>query len=186
MALARKLVCSAAFALLAASSSPLWADPPAHAPAHGWRKQHDPDYVGYTGVHWDHDYEIFAGRCDREAIGAAIGGVVGGVVGARAGDRPVATLIGAVAGALIGAKIGRELDEADRGCFGHALEIGEIGHRVVWTNGSTGVRYELSPGAARGGEGCRAFTLVTVAQGQKSTRTGVACRSPSAEWQIRP
>ena len=30
-------------------AGPAFADPPAHAPAHGWRKKNDPDYVGYTG-----------------------------------------------------------------------------------------------------------------------------------------
>jgi surface antigen len=184
MRAARKLVPSAVVAIIGAFSAQLWADPPAHAPAHGWRRHHDADYVGYTGEHWDNDYEIASGGCNREAIGAVIGGVAGGVVASHVGDRPVATLIGAVAGALIGAKIGHDIDEADRGCFGHALEIGEPGHRVVWTNESTRVRYELSPGAAQG-EGCRAFTLVTVAAGQRGTRTGVACRSASAEWQIR-
>lgn len=185
MHIARKLLSTAVLAVVSASASPLWADPPDHAPAHGWRRHHDADYVGYTGDHWDHDYEIAAGSCNRGAIGAAIGGVVGGVVASQVGERPVATLIGVVAGALVGAKIGHDLDEADRGCFGHALEIGEPGHRVRWTNESTGVRYELSPGAGRD-DACRAFTLVTVAAGQKATRKGVACRAASAEWQIRP
>jgi surface antigen len=187
MRINRKLAAFSVLALLGGLSSSLRADPPAHAPAHGWRKQHDPDYVGYTGVHWDRDYGVRTGSCDLEAVGAVVGGVVGGAVGARVGDnRPIATLIGAVAGALIGAKVGRELDEPDRGCFGHTLEVGEEGHRVVWTNESIGVRYELVPGAGRdrNGEACREFTLVTIASGKKSSQSGLACRSESAAWQI--
>jgi len=42
------------------------ADPPAHAPAHGWRKKHDPYYVGYTGRQWADDYGVRSGRCDRD------------------------------------------------------------------------------------------------------------------------
>jgi uncharacterized protein YcfJ len=56
-----------------------------------------------------------------------LGGVVGGVVGAKSSEenRTVAIILGTAAGALIGSAIGRELDEADRGCVAHALEIGK-------------------------------------------------------------
>jgi surface antigen len=171
------------------------ADPPRHAPAHGWRRHHDDerhhaaDYVGYTGQHWQQDYDILSGRCNRQAVATAVGGVVGGIVGAnvsRPENRTVATLIGAAAGALLGHKIGHELDEADRGCFGHAMEIGQTGRRVVWTNDATGVRYELAPGGQRDRNGlsCRAFTLVAVTGRQSTTRAGVACRSQVGAWQI--
>ena len=40
------------------------ADPPAHAPAHGWRAKNDPYYVGYTGRHWTDDYGIRGEHCD--------------------------------------------------------------------------------------------------------------------------
>ena len=36
-------------ALTAAVPQGAYADPPPWAPAHGWRKKHDPNYVGYTG-----------------------------------------------------------------------------------------------------------------------------------------
>ncbi len=69
-------------ALLAAMlGDAAFADPPSQAPAHGWRKKHDPEYVGYTGTKWARDYDISSGRCNREEIGAVLGGVVGGVVG---------------------------------------------------------------------------------------------------------
>jgi len=42
---------------------PAPADPPPWAPAHGWRKKNDPNYVGYTGKKWDKDYGIIEGRC---------------------------------------------------------------------------------------------------------------------------
>ena len=106
-----------------------------------WRKKHDPYYVGYTGTPWERDYEITSGHCNREAIATVIGGVVGGVVGSKVSspeDRTVATIVGVIIGAAIGNKIGKELDEADRGCFGHTLEVGAIGQRVTWTNDATG------------------------------------------------
>lgn len=164
-----------------------FADPPAHAPAHGWRKKHDPYYVGYSGAHWEHDYDISGGRCNREKIGAVIGGVAGGVIGSRVGDRDnrtVATIIGAAVGALIGAKIGREMDEGDRGCFGHALEIGRPGQRIVWSNGP--LRYQLIPGEGKRSRSgmCRDFRLVVQGNGGSSKKKGVACQSQPGVWKI--
>src|SRR5690349_14982866 len=52
-----------------------FADPPAHAPAHGWRKKHDPYYVGYTGVSWERDYDISSGRCNRQEIATVVGAI---------------------------------------------------------------------------------------------------------------
>jgi surface antigen len=161
------------------------AAPPPHAPAHGWRRQHDPYYVGYTGKHWEHDYDILSGHCDREAVATVLGGVVGAVVGSRTAkpeDRTVATIIGAAAGALIGHK----LDEADRACVGHALEIGDPGQRVAWTNESTGVHYEMVPGDDRehDGKACREFALSAVEGEETSSRRGVACQSEPGVWQI--
>src|SRR2546423_12392784 len=75
------------------------ADPPPWAPAHGWRKKNDPDYVGYTGKKWQKDYGIIEGHCNTQAVGAVLGGVVGGVVGSRVGkdeNRPVAIVVGTV------------------------------------------------------------------------------------------
>lgn len=173
---------------IAACPLSVFADPPAHAPAHGWRKKHDPDYVGRSGLRWEQDYEIASGRCNREAVGTVIGGVVGGVIGSRIDteNRAVATIIGATAGALLGRRIGRELDEADRSCFGHALEIGVAGRTVTWTNEATGVRFELSPGADRKRDGatCREFTMVAVAAGERASRRGVACQAEPGVWQV--
>lgn len=165
------------------------ADPPRHAPAHGWRKKHDPYYVGYTGYRWDRDYGILSGRCNREEIGTVLGGVIGGVIGNKVADRDdraVATIIGAAAGALIGNRIGRELDEGDKSCFGHALEVGQAGQPVNWTNESTDVRYEMIPGdqSSDYGDGCREFRLRATASEGSSDRGGVACRTEEGVWEV--
>src|SRR4026207_14687 len=88
---------------LAVWAGPAFADPPAHAPAHGWRKKHDPYYVGYTGVSWGRDSEISSGRCNRGDKGAALGGIVGGAIANRVAEehRAVGTIIGVIAGATI-------------------------------------------------------------------------------------
>jgi surface antigen len=179
------LIAAAAAMLLATVAS---AKPPEHAPAHGWRKKNDPAYVGYTGTAWERDFDIGSGRCNREEIGAVLGGVVGGVIGSRSSEehRTVATIIGVAAGALIGARIGRELDEGDKGCVGHALEMGKAGQRITWSNPRTGVAYVLIPDAGKvsKGKSCRGFVMVATLNGKKEERRGNACQSSAGRWEI--
>jgi surface antigen len=186
---ARKLTALASITAFLGYSTALLADPPAHAPAHGWRKKHDPAYAGYSGVQWQTDYEITTGHCNREAIATVVGGVVGGAIAHRVADENpvVATIIGAAVGALIGNKIGEKLDEADKGCVGHALELAKPGQLVTWMNASTGVRYEMSPGADRTQNGavCRDFKLTATSGQNKSSKSGVACQSNAGVWQIQ-
>jgi surface antigen len=176
-----------AAALMFASVS--LADPPAHAPAHGWRKKNDPGYVGYTGTQWERDYGVTSGRCNREEIGAVLGGAAGAAVGSRSSDdHPVvATILGAAAGALIGAAIGRELDDADRGCLAHSLEVGEVGRRVTWLNTRTGVTYVLVPeqGKKSTGKACRKFELTATAGKKKEKRRATACQVAAGRWEMR-
>jgi surface antigen len=188
MLISTKTARTVVLALVATWAASALAQPPAHAPAHGWRKKQQNHYVGYSGRQWEQDYGIVSGRCNREAIGTVVGGVVGGVIASRVADenRAVATIIGAAAGALLGNRIGNRLDEKDRSCFGHALEIGPQGRPVMWTNESTGVRYELSPGAnrQRDGAACREFTMVAVAGREKSSQRGLACQAGQGVWQV--
>src|SRR5258708_23267009 len=96
---------------------PAPADPPPWAPAHGWRKKNDPNYVGYTGRKWEKDYGVVEGHCNTQAIGAVLGGVVGGAVGSRAANednRPVALLVRGALAAQIRAHIRRSIGHADR------------------------------------------------------------------------
>ena len=103
----RMLAASLIFSISTVMSAPLaLADPPPYAPAHGWRAKHDPYYVGYTGRHWNDDYGIRQGRCDRaDLVGTVLGTVVGGAVGSAVGsdnNRLIAILAGAAIGAIIG------------------------------------------------------------------------------------
>ena len=59
----------------AALAATAFAQPPAHAPAHGWRKKHDPYYVGYTGYQWERDFEISSGKCNRQEIATVVGAI---------------------------------------------------------------------------------------------------------------
>jgi surface antigen len=168
---------------------PVVADPPAHAPAHGWRKKNDPYYVGYTGRQWTDDYGIRDGRCDRDRAGAALGAVVGGAIGAAVSDdddRLIAVLAGATIGAVIGNEIGDEMDDDDRACFGHSLELLEDGHGVVWDGSKRGMQYTLTPDRRfeRDGRVCRHFTLLREVDGRMLAKEASACRFGEGDWQM--
>ena len=164
-----------------------WGDPPPWAPAHGWRKKHDPNYAGYEGARWPSDYGILHGSCNREAIGVVLGGVVGGAVGSRVGEgetRAVATAIGAVIGAVIGAQVGRSMDEEDRACVGHSLELVESGRAVHWVNQATGMTYTLIPitDYTMSDRPCREFTLNVGTQAKADSSRQHACRNRDGTW----
>ena len=162
------------------------ATPPPWAPAHGWRRKHDPYYVGYQGKRWRDDYGVIGGSCNRAAVGAALGGVVGGAVGSTMGKgetRAVAIIVGTVLGAVVGHEIGREMDDRDRGCFGHSLELATTGHTVRWAD-PDGLSYALTPARTvqSGGRPCREFGLVTTYHGKEHSKRGLACRASDGVW----
>jgi surface antigen len=181
----KAFVCAVALTFTAASGVVL-ADPPDHAKAHGWRKKHDPNYVGYTGRAWERDYGIIEGSCNRKEIGTVVGAVIGGAIGSQVGDgdgRTVAIIVGSVLGGIIGREIGRDLDEGDRACVGHALELAKVGQPVRWINDRTDVAYILTPLAGNSKE-CRDFRLEASREGKSHTSKGRACRDREGTWSM--
>lgn len=170
--------------------TPALADPPSHAPAHGYyKKQHDDrkpakakHYQGRSGAVYARDYGISTGRCNRDEIGAVIGGISGAVIGGQVAgrdDRVVGMVVGGVLGAVVGHAIGEHIDEGDRACMGHALELGRPGVPVAWRN--DGHRYNFTPGAAAA-DGCRHAT-VSIDGGKP--RAMLACPGGRGEWSFR-
>jgi len=161
-----------------------WADPPGHAPAHGWRKKHDPYYAGYTGksgVAYKEDYGILSGRCNRDAIGAVLGGVGGAVIGGQVAgrdDRVVGMVIGGALGAILGHAIGDSMDKKDRACMGHALELGKVGVPVDWSG--DGHRYRFTPKGDAPGN-CRYATLTV---DNRKPKEVLACPNSQGEWKF--
>lgn len=153
------------------------AAPPDPAPANG--EATHPPYAGFTGHPWDRDYGILSGQCDRVKTGNVLSG-------ADDGDRTVATIVGVTVGALVGKRIGRPLDEGDRRCFGHSLELGKMGRLVSWANETTNVRYQVTPGQERPdlGVGCREFALLARSSSRSSFEDGVACRKNEGVWEV--
>jgi surface antigen len=171
--------------LSVALCAPAAADPPDHAPAHGYRKKEARRYRGYTGKEWQEDYGIQGGRCNTDTVLAAIGAAGGAVIANRTADRDnrvIATIMGAIVGGVIGNEIGEKIDEGDRACMGHALEVGAMGRNITWTNSRTHVEHTLRPVKDLQG-GCRLFEYRAGAKGKLSRMT--ACRDASAAWVIR-
>ena len=206
----RSRVALLVFLALALAPIPSPAEPPPWAPAHGWRKKNDPNYVGHTGNKWPQDYGVLDGRCDAAKVGTAVGGIVGGVIGSEiAKDSPnrrVAIVVGTVIGAVIGHRVGAEIDNTDRGCMGHALELAAEQRAVRWTNPQSGVSYVLTPtrNIVDRRNPCREFTAMATpagshdrgkgkgkgwgkkdAGGNDVSFKGVACREANGEWAIR-
>jgi len=166
------------------------ADPPSHAKAHGWRKKHDPSYSGYRGRQWTHDYGVVSmGRCNTDAVLGVAGAAVGGLVGARASrdnpdstERAIAVVVGSAIGAVVGSRIGQHIDNTDRACMGHALELAAVGHAVRWDNGD--MRYELSPIKNLGGN-CREFRFKVSGSQVSHDAAHVACTQGDGSWSLR-
>lgn len=174
---------------LAAPVPVAFGEPPPWAPAHGWRKKHDPFYLGYTGKKWNRDYGVLDGRCNRQAVGAVIGAVAGGAIGSQVGQgegRQVATIIGTILGAVAGASIGRDMDAKDRACLGHTLELAGVERGVAWTNNDKGMAYRVMPlgGFTDGGRHCREFVTRVSANGRNDTVRHKACSAGDGVWQI--
>jgi len=180
------LICAVSLTLV----FPAFADPPAHAPAHGYRdkgkqEKHAGKYRGYTGTEWEQDYGIASGHCNTDAVLTVLGAAGGGIIGNRTAsseNRTVATIVGALAGAIIGNAVGDAIDDSDRACIGHSLEVGSIGHAVTWTNPRTRVVQTLRPVRDLSG-GCRQFDYEAGPRAKAVTLT--ACRTANAAWTIR-
>jgi surface antigen len=173
---------SIAFALASlVGAGPVWAAPPSHAPAHGYYKA-GKQFKGKSGAVYVSDYGIAAGRCNRDEIGAVIGGVTGAAIGGQVAgpdDRVVGMVVGGVLGAVLGHAIGDSMDDRDRACMGHALELGRAGVPVEWSH--DGSRYQFTPrGDAQ--DGCRNASLVV--DGRKPQNV-LACPSGKGEWSFR-
>ncbi len=167
--------------------------PPPWAPAHGWRRKHARgDYRPRDGAYQDTTYlppfDIGAGRCNREVLGAVLGGATGAVVGSQIGKgtgRLVATAAGTVVGFLLGGNIGRSMDEVDQNCVGQALEHARDTQPVVWQK-DDGPRYEVKPTATyrdREDRYCREYQTTVIIGGRTQRASGTACRQPDGSWQ---
>jgi hypothetical protein len=162
-------------------------------------------YTGYGGMRWSTDYGIGAGRCDRDSIVVQaedsrktlvqrheenLKNRTVGIIGATTGS-----------GVLLSTRLGGRLDDRDRHCLGHVLELGAVGREVTWTNPSTrqafvAVVNEYTPttriptaSGPKGEDRCRVLVLTTTAVGITARRapaqTLIACQANPGVWSIR-
>ena len=182
----------------------------AHAMAQSAGAARNAGYAGYGGTRWSTDYGIAAGRCDRDAI--AIEANPGGQTLVQRHEENLRNrtvgIIGATQGTglLLSTRLGGRLDERDRRCLGHVLELGVPGRQVGWTNGGTRQAFAVAvseytptssiPSGTRPGakERCRVLLLTTTAigagvgagaSGRGNTETLVACEANPGVWSIR-
>ncbi len=145
-------------------------------------------YHGYYGDDWDSDYGVVrSGRCDTDAVLGVAGAVTGAIIGhnsAGPGNRGIATIIGAIAGGLIGSAVGDSIDDGDRACIGHSLELGRVGQPVVWVNPRSRVAWRVVP-LRDVSHDCREFEVPRDYRGRLSDRTVVACRRDRGYWEFR-
>lgn len=105
-----KQIILAAVATMLVMPGVAFADPPRHAPAHGYFKKRsvEPIYKD-TRIWRGDDGRYYCRRSDGTTgliIGAAAGALVGRAIDSR-GDRALGTIIGAAGGAILGRKIER-------------------------------------------------------------------------------
>jgi surface antigen len=184
-----------AAALALAIASPVSADPPPWAPAHGYRDKHRDRYehrdyrplLPWHGRDHDSPY-ILDGRCDRDRLGAVLGGVVGGIAGSKIGKgsgRTAATVAGTVIGILVGRSIGRSMNASDQLCTGQALEHAPDRATVHWRNPDNDADYRVTPlntFRAPDGRYCREYSTRAAIGGRTEQVYGRACRQPDGSW----
>lgn len=186
--MSRLLYALIAAGMLVAFVATALADPPAWAPAHG-RRAKDGNYLGYGGYGWPKDYGVLSGRCNTDQVLTVVGAVAGGVIGNRTAspeNRAIATLAGALIGGVIGNRIGDSIDDRDRACIGHSLELVGSGRQVTWINPTTGMIYVVRPLRDIDGR-CREFEFRNSRNKGKGSRQQLrACRDDGGTWVVVP
>jgi len=123
----KKIAIAIAASAMAATSAPVLADPPAHAPAHGKRakdraaiydsngRYYQPRLITRNSRMWKGEDGKYYCKRDNGTTGLVIGAGVGALAGhelAGRGDKLLGALLGGAAGALIG----REIDRGSLQC----------------------------------------------------------------------
>ena len=77
-------------------------------------------------------YGIVEGHCNRDDIGTVLGAVVGGAIGSQVGEgsNALSPSSSARCSARSSGTNRQDLDEGDRACVGHSLELVKLGQRV--------------------------------------------------------
>lgn len=130
----------------------------------------------------------------KTQVGTGLGAVGGALAGSQFGSgsgQLVGVAVGTLLGAGIGHSIGASLDRADMTYYNQtqqrALETGQPGQVLPWTNSQSGNSGTFTPAAYYqnpNGQYCREFSQTITVGGQVERGYGTACRQPDGQWQI--
>ena len=128
-------------------------------------------------------------QVNNEGVGALTGGVVGGLLGSQFGGgsgKVAAAAGGALVGAFLGGKIGRYMDKQDQLEMQRALETGQTGRAVTWSNPDNGNRYSVKPTRTyyNNQQPCREYITHATIGGKTQQIYGKACRQADGAWRV--
>jgi surface antigen len=92
-------------------------------------------------------------------------------------------VIGAIAGGIIGNAVGDTIDDGDRACMGHSLELAPIGHPVAWANPRSHIAWRMVP-LRDVSPTCREFELQRDYAGRHHHQHVIACRHERGDWEF--
>jgi surface antigen len=126
--------------------------------------------------------------------GTAIGAIGGGIAGYQFGGgsgKAIATVAGTLLGGALGRSLGGSLDRGDMAYYNQtsqrALETGQPGQALPWSNPQTGNSGTVTPQAyyqTPNGQYCREYSQQINVGGKTESGYGKACRQPDGTWQI--
>jgi surface antigen len=112
------------------------------------------------------------------------GGAPPAVAAASAEPAAAAIPTGAALGGVLGGPVGASLSDEDRQTAWEAQVAAlDSGQRRSW-RGSHGVFGYVEPGAAAGGDGCRAYSQTIYIAGRPNRGHGTGCKQPDGSWKM--
>jgi len=162
--------------------------PPPWAPAHGYRRQGQPDGYAFPAG-------LLGGRCrpdllDGPTVGGLLGAAAGGFAGSQFGKgdgKLAATALGTVVGFVLGQEVGRNLQRVEETCFSRTFEHVPDRETIVWQDPNHGAQYRVTPvrtAEADNGMYCREYQAKATVGGQTKETYGTACRQPDGSWKL--
>lgn len=135
-----------------------------------------------------------SGGINKEQVGTIGGAILGGVLGSKVGKgtgNGIAIGAGTLLGAYLGSETGKSLDRADMNFYNRtsqkALETGQPGETLPWSNPKTGNRGTVTPQRyyqQDDGRYCREYQQSITVGGKKQEGYGTACRQPDGSWEV--
>ncbi len=127
-------------------------------------------------------------------MGTAIGAIGGGIAGYQFGGgsgKAIATVAGTLLGGALGRSLGGSLDRGDMAYYNQtsqqALETGQPGQSLPWSNPQTGNSGTVTPQKYyqnTSGQYCREYQQKINVGGKTESGYGTACRQPDGSWQV--